>query len=69
MTCRVHAISSIVLLLICVTLQNVSGRTLVSLRFRNQVDKDSESYRDFGSLDARDFSAISTTGLDGNTAL
>jgi hypothetical protein len=66
-TCWVRAISPIVLPLIYVTPQNVPGRTLVGLRFRNQVDEDGESYRVFESRDVCDFSASSITNLNGNT--
>lgn len=38
-------------LIICI--QNVSGRTLVGLRYWNQVDEDGESYWVFESRDVR----------------
>jgi hypothetical protein len=59
----VPAISSIILLLIYVTLQNISGSTLVGLRFWNQVDEYGESSRD-----VQDSSEISITVLNRNSA-
>lgn len=54
-TCRVRGTGSLVpeLTIIYLTLQNVSGRTLVGLRFWNQVDEDGESYWVFESRDVR----------------
>jgi hypothetical protein len=67
-TCWVCAIGSLILPLIYLIPQNVSGRTLVGLRFWNQVDEDGESYWVFESRDVRDFSSIGITVLNGITA-
>jgi hypothetical protein len=65
-TCRVCAIGSIILSLIYLIPQNVSGRTLVGLWFWNQVDEDGESYWIFESRDVRDVSTIRMTVLNGS---
>jgi hypothetical protein len=67
-TCRVRAISSIVLLLVYLILRNVSGRATIGLRFWNQVDEDGESDWVFESRGRRNFSAVSITVLNSKTA-
>lgn len=46
-------LSLVTCLAVYILLQNVSGRTLVGLRFWNQVDDDGESYWVFESRDVR----------------